>query len=118
MAKINDFQIKKNFNLKEFECSHCGAVKLHPDLIDRLQKMREELGASITVTSGYRCPTHNTKVGGSPTSQHLKGTAADIRASNMIKLKTLVFKYFSDGGIGINYPNHIHVDVRGKKARW
>lgn len=43
-----------------------------------LQPIREKFGKSIIVTSGYRCSALNSKVGGSKTSQHMKGQAADI----------------------------------------
>lgn len=42
-----------------------------------LQPTRDEFGR-IMVTSGYRSPIVNAKAGGSPTSQHMKGEAADI----------------------------------------
>ena len=43
-----------------------------------LDPAREKWGKPILVTSGYRCPELNKAVGGVPTSQHLKGEAADI----------------------------------------
>lgn len=50
-------------------------------LIDNvLDPLREAWGAPIQVTSGYRCPAVNKAVGGSATSQHVLGEAADIRA--------------------------------------
>ena len=42
-----------------------------------LDPLREKVGA-IRVNSGYRTPAHNKQIGGSPTSQHCKGEAADI----------------------------------------
>jgi len=42
-----------------------------------LQPVREHFGV-ITVNSGYRSPTLNTKVGGSKTSQHCNGEAVDF----------------------------------------
>ena len=42
-----------------------------------LQPVRERFGV-ITVNSGYKSPTLNTKVGGSKTSQHCFGEAADF----------------------------------------
>lgn len=45
-----------------------------------LQPIRNQYGKSIVVTSGYRCAALNAKVGGSSTSQHLKGQAADINS--------------------------------------
>ena len=43
-----------------------------------LDPLRERWGVPIYVNSGYRCPALNAKVGGSPTSYHLRGMAADI----------------------------------------
>lgn len=42
-----------------------------------LDPLREKIGA-IQINSGYRTPAHNKEVGGSPTSQHITGQAADI----------------------------------------
>ena len=36
----------------------------------------------MTITSGYRTASHNTKVGGSRSSQHLLGRAADIQVQD------------------------------------
>lgn len=43
-----------------------------------LDPLREAYGKPIRVTSGYRCEELNKAVGGSPTSDHMKGCAADI----------------------------------------
>ena len=43
-----------------------------------LDPLRERWGVPIYVNSGYRCPALNRKVGGSSTSYHLRGMAADI----------------------------------------
>lgn len=47
-----------------------------------LDPLREWYGKPIYVNSGYRCPQLNRMVGGKPTSQHLKGEAADITAES------------------------------------
>lgn len=47
-----------------------------------LDPVREWYGKPIYVNSGYRCPQLNRMVGGKPTSQHLKGEAADITAGS------------------------------------
>ena len=47
-----------------------------------LQPIRDKWKKSIFVNSGFRCEELNTKVGGSKTSQHRKGEAADIEVSN------------------------------------
>jgi len=42
------------------------------------QEVRELLNVPMTVTSAVRCPSLNTKVGGTPTSQHQKIEAIDF----------------------------------------
>lgn len=43
-----------------------------------LQPVREHYQKGVKVNSGYRAPEVNAKVGGSKTSDHCKGQAADI----------------------------------------
>ena len=43
-----------------------------------LEPLREAFGQPVTVSSGYRCKALNAAVGGSATSQHMRGEAADI----------------------------------------
>ena len=60
-----------------------------------LDPLREAWGRPIIVNSGYRCAELNKAVGGSPTSHHLWGMAADITAGDTIaniKLFNLVLK--------------------------
>lgn len=54
-------------------------IKELQDVANMLEKIRIVYGKPIIVTSGYRCPKLNNAVGGSKTSQHVKGQAADIR---------------------------------------
>lgn len=65
-----------------------------------LDPIREMWGKPLHVNSGYRCLALNKAVGGKPTSQHLKGEAADITAGSkadnkklfeMIKASDLVY---------------------------
>lgn len=44
-----------------------------------LDKIRSNWGSPIRVTSGYRCPELNKKVGGAKNSAHLYGYAADLQ---------------------------------------
>jgi len=43
-----------------------------------LQPLRDILKRPVIVSSGYRCKALNTGIGGSKTSQHIRGQAADI----------------------------------------
>lgn len=52
-------------------------------LVDKvLDGLREIYGKPITVNSGYRCQELNKAVGGSKTSDHVKGFAADLTGGN------------------------------------
>lgn len=48
-----------------------------------LQPIRDHFDKSVTVNSGYRSPEVNTAVGGSKTSDHCKGQAADIEIAGI-----------------------------------
>lgn len=96
-----------------------------------LDPLREQWGSPLIVTSGYRCRRLNAAVGGSPTSQHMTGEAADITAldkrENLALWELLVMlknKLPLDQVIwekGASYPMWIHVShrssSRGKKQR-
>ena len=55
-------------------------------LIDYLDKVREEFGAPISVSSGYRSPDLNRAVGGAKKSQHMQGLAADLVVPDLPRL--------------------------------
>ena len=73
--------LSANFKVNEFACKGkgcCSSVKIDSKLVEYLQKIRNHFKKPITINSGYRCATHNKKVGGSSNSYHTKGQAADI----------------------------------------
>jgi uncharacterized protein YcbK (DUF882 family) len=120
-------QLTKNFTTKEFECkcklASCVNQKISKELVDKIQKAREEFGSSLIITSGYRCLEHNTAIGSRPTSQHVLGRGADLTCKDNDKLFEILEKYFlaiGDARISIgNRSNFIHVDTRSdKKRRW
>ncbi|AOY74687.1 YcbK family protein [Clostridium formicaceticum] len=117
---MNNIQIAKNFNLKEFQCKDGNhQVRIDSQLLLKLQQLREQLNAPIFITSGYRNQEYNTKVGGSPSSQHLLGRAADIQIKGYSPQEVAkVAEAIGFNGIGI-YKTFLHVDVRrGTKSRW
>lgn len=115
--------LSKNFSRREFVCHCCGGGSPQRLLVQGLQELRDLAGTPILVISGYRCFRHNRKVGGVTSSQHLLGTAADIRVPGLGvgELYALAeqVKEFQEGGIGV-YPEQgfVHVDVRRQEARW
>jgi len=124
MANIKKFprgdktKLSTNFSVAEFECS-CGQCKetlINLDHVAKLQKLREDLGASITINSAYRCPAHNAAVGGEKNSMHMKGHATDIVVKGMTPLEVQDACESFDG-LG-RYDTFTHIDSRGYKARW
>lgn len=115
---LSKLETVKNFKVGEFKCKHCGQVKLDIDLLLKLEELRAKTGPLI-INSGYRCPTHNKNVGGAKNSQHVKGTAADVRATKMSvnNVYNHANRIFSNGGVG-KYNTFTHVDVRGYRSRW
>ena len=114
--------LSTSFSRKEFACNcGCGFDTVSEKLVKALQTLRDIAGKPIAITSGCRCVKHNKKVKGESNSQHLLGTAADIQISGMTptRMKVLAecIAEFANGGIGI-YSTFMHVDVRGRKARW
>lgn len=61
-----------------------------------LQPLREAYGRPIKVNSGFRAPDVNAAVGGSRTSDHCKGQAADIEIPGVAnaELAEYISKYF------------------------
>jgi hypothetical protein len=48
-----------------------------------LEDVRTAVGMPLRISSGYRSPEVNQKVGGKSTSQHCRGVAADIKVKGM-----------------------------------
>ena len=109
--------LSEHFSASEFACS-CGCgYGTHPgdvftELLDLLERMREEYGRAIHINSGCRCAAHNAAVGGVQNSAHTRGTATDIRVTsgaNRRKLMDLaVMNYASGIGVARTF---LHVDV-------
>ena len=82
-------RLSLHFELVEFIVSQtaerAGIDNTPPaDVVERLryvaqclEGIRTILGVPIVVTSGYRCPELNRRIGGAKTSQHVRGEAAD-----------------------------------------
>ena len=115
-------QISEHFKVREFAQKdfRCDKVIVDRELIDVLEDIRAHFNKPVIVTSGYRTPEYNAKIGGVKNSQHTKGTAADIQVSDIPARriqKYLKDKYPDKYGIG-SYLTFTHIDVRAKKARW
>ena len=108
-----------NFWEGEFRCRcGCGAAAMDREFIDLLQQLRST-SCPMIVSSGYRCPAHNTAVSSTgDDGPHTTGKAADIQivgegAMNLLR-HAINDERFT--GIGINQrgPLHgrfIHLDI-------
>lgn len=109
------------FENKEFECKcGCGFETVHPELLNMLNQLRENLGEAIYISSGCRCPKHDINVGGSGGGFHTRGMAADIYTGSMengtMSMDELanICTELGFGGVERNdhFGNYVHVDVR------
>lgn len=118
--------ISKNFSYREFERSEVADAKHICNVITSfevrdsiqaltenvLQPLRDAWGKPLKVNSGYRCKALNAAVGGVPTSQHVKGEAADIAAGDPVKLARLAVKLGLPFDQMILYPTFVHFSHR------
>ena len=85
--------------------------------LNKLSKARELAAIGFKITSGYRSTSHNTKVGGVPSSSHTVGRAVDIYAptstQKYIIINALLQAGFNRIGVAKNF---IHVDDDPSKA--
>ena len=118
-----------NFKKNEFKCP-CGKCNGYGEgiastLVKTLQDLRNKYDKGITITSGYRCSTHNKKVGGTTNSKHTQGLAADFYMSgfnsqstrvNVInELKKTKYYRYAYCNVNGNYPNMgnvVHIDTK------
>ena len=84
-----DWKHSPYFRKEEFRCN-CGKCSGYPkngiskSLVDNMNLLRQIYGKSITITSGYRCPDFNKRVGGASNSAHLTGCACDWNFTNKV----------------------------------
>jgi zinc D-Ala-D-Ala carboxypeptidase len=100
-----------------------------PDIIENLRRLAEGLeqvriltGFPLDISSAYRCPELNRRVGGAKTSQHTQGLAADFTCAAFGPPADII-KAICDSGIGfdqciLEYAKWVHISFskapRGK----
>lgn len=114
--------ISKDFSYHEFEDSKiakekgiCNVVRSFAvrdalkSLVDNvLQPLRDIAGVPLQINSGYRCSELNAAVGGVPTSQHVKGEAADVAFPKPIELARMAADNHLPFDQMIIYPTFVH----------
>lgn len=100
------------------------------DLAQFLQTLRDRLceryaaDKAVLITSGYRSPELNAKVGGSKTSAHMQALAADIKVAGITSRDLALFIRDEMSDVGYDqvineYGQWVHVGLkpRGVKPR-
>lgn len=97
--------------------------RVDPALLDIVQSIASDLGKALVLSSGYRDPVRNTKVGGARKSQHLKGKAVDISSSGLTNADRLRIIELASSkgikGIGVYPGGSMHLDIgEGGNRAW
>ena len=122
-------QITAHFKLSEVAC-HDGTPYPEEWIASRLIRLlhaaewiRERCGFPLVISSGYRTPSYNRKIGGARFSQHVQGLALDLHPKGSLKTLQEAVKDCQRiegliSGIGF-YADFVHIDRRpGRPATW
>lgn len=112
-------QISVHFHSSEFVCQHCGQIKIDENLVNKMEHIFSKLNASkCIISSGYRCPTYDTQIGGFA-GRHSEGLAADCiyydKDGKIIPSKIVICVAYDLGelnGIAKINDNYVHLDNR------
>ena len=136
LQKTPDVRVAPNFKLKEFAITGgevLDYLRLNPEVVKKIQELRNILETPIQVTSAYRPVWRQqelvngddgeaTQGRAAKRSQHATGNAVDLYVPGMssTNLKQKIIETFGENtGIGVyTGTNIVHVDVRGHKSRW
>ena len=91
-----------------------------PEVWDKAVIFAQSMGKPITITSAYRTPEYNVKVGGAKKSMHTERKAMDVLwgTSSQQGRVDMIQRAIDAGFTGIGcYENFMHVDI-GPKRQW
>lgn len=115
------FQLKEFFpNCNKLEIKYAMYNSFVVNNLFRLAQLmnyiRILVDEPITITSGYRDSSHNSRVGGTSTSQHMFGSACDfqVKTKRYDEIVELI-KTHVDFGQLIIYPTFLHISLPTNK---
>ena len=105
-----------NFRPAELACSETGVCDMSPQFMDRVQKLRDELGP-LRITSGYRSPQHPVELKKDVPGAQTYGRAGDVALSGVAAYELLALAAkLGFTGIGIQQRGDgrfVHLDDLG-----
>lgn len=121
---MQDYNITKNFKWSEFICGDGTEPpeEYHNNILkcaNELQKLRDILSSPIIITSAYRTKEWNKKVGGAFSSNHLTGSAVDIKTRGISPADLAIYaaRYTLFTGFGVA-GSFLHLDTRDRMTIW
>lgn len=113
----------RHFDLSEFDSpDQKGSGKhMQNSTLRMLDEAREIADTPFRITSGYRTPQRNKRVGGVADSSHIDGWAVDIACTNSIQRIKIVSALLTVGfqRIGVSRTFiHADNDPRKRAAMW
>jgi zinc D-Ala-D-Ala carboxypeptidase len=142
---MSNIKLSKNFRLSEFTKSQTASRfglnnNPSPEVVENLkllcekvlQPIRDEFNQPVIISSGYRSWSVNNRVGGSKSSQHLKGQAADFEIPSIdnytlakwieshLNYDQLILEFYEGGNSGwihVGYSTR-HINQELTINRW
>lgn len=121
-------KLSENFTLEEMiksqtasrlKINNTPSEKIIDNLIylcqNLLQPIRNKIGV-IIVNSGYRSPKLNQVIGGSKTSQHIKGQAVDIESTTLSNIE--LGKFIENSGLMFDQLIYEFVNKNNSNSGW
>lgn len=72
-----------NFSKAEFDCKHTGRNEMKHEFLAVLQAIRVDFGRPMSITSGYRDPSHPVEARkGHSNGEHTRGACADVACTD------------------------------------
>lgn len=117
-----------DFKPIELRSKSDNKLAIDEDAMDKLQQLRNLIDKPMKLTSAYRSPSHNKKVGGAKNSMHLRAKAFDVQMAGHDPAQfEAAAREVGFTGFGF-YKKHgfIHIDTgrerewygKGEKGRW
>jgi hypothetical protein len=101
-------------------CKGTGTNGVHYSSALALEELTRQVkgGSPFYITSGYRSPSHNARVGGARNSYHMRGRAFDIARSSIPNVLSFLELAAKNGFVGFGkYNSFIHIDT-GSGRTW